>query len=250
MKMTINLEQELIKSNKNLKLYTSSEILHIQESEKLDKVPNSSEILSKIGINSHLKEVNDLKNIIESNKKSTLKFDQSRVFHIDQIEEICNKYRLRFLKSELYQGSIDENLPIKISTFELAHQIQMNKTNTFIMAPKESFKLQPVPDDPLMFYKINEDWFYLVHKWGNDLNISRRFLSILESGWLFFISHLIFFLGISLWICFKPEVPNDGKLGMIFVAILCACGVWFINLMFHDMVGFISENNWNSKFED
>jgi hypothetical protein len=47
-------------------------------------------------------------------------------------------------------------------------------TNAYIMAPKESFRLQAKPEDPLLFYKINEEYFYLIHKWGNDLSWTRR----------------------------------------------------------------------------
>lgn len=46
--------------------------------------------------------------------------------------------------------------------------------NTFIVAPAENFALQERPKDPLFFYEINDEYFYLIHKWGNDLNVFRR----------------------------------------------------------------------------
>lgn len=51
------------------------------------------------------------------------------------------------------------------------------KPTFLIAAPSESFELQDRPVDPLLFCRLDDNNFYLVHKWGNDLSVfrSRKF---------------------------------------------------------------------------
>ncbi|MEJ2585574.1 MAG: hypothetical protein P8Z38_11250, partial [Robiginitalea sp.] len=44
-----------------------------------------------------------------------------------------------------------------------------------IIAPSRLFKLED-KDDPLLFVPMGNDYFYLIHKWGNDLHPLRRLL--------------------------------------------------------------------------
>ncbi len=43
------------------------------------------------------------------------------------------------------------------------------------MAPSKLFKLNKT-DDPLLFVPIGNNYYYLIHKWGNDLNPFRKIL--------------------------------------------------------------------------
>jgi hypothetical protein len=43
------------------------------------------------------------------------------------------------------------------------------------MAPAKLLKLENA-DDPLLFVPLSNDYFYLVHKWGNDLHPLRKAL--------------------------------------------------------------------------
>jgi hypothetical protein len=43
------------------------------------------------------------------------------------------------------------------------------------MAPAKLLKLENA-DDPLLFAPLGNDYFYLVHKWGNDLHPFRKLL--------------------------------------------------------------------------
>ena len=43
------------------------------------------------------------------------------------------------------------------------------------MAPSKLFKLED-KDDPLLFTPIGNDYFYLIHKWGNDLHPLRKMM--------------------------------------------------------------------------
>ncbi|MBA4744154.1 MAG: hypothetical protein H2058_02755 [Muricauda sp.] len=101
-------------------------------------------------------------------------FDQletEKIFHIDQIKEICIDYRLRFLNSSYFKGEIPQEAISKIKQLEAAHNTKLEGFR--IMAPSKLFKLED-KDDPLLFAPIGNDYYYLVHKWGNDLHPLRK----------------------------------------------------------------------------
>lgn len=177
--ITINLEKSLIKENK--KLVMPEELLFINEYDKFAPLVEN-DALSRVGLNRALKKGQDIKNRMNQKLEKTKAFAQDRVFHISQIEGVCKKYRLRFLPAQKYRGVIDKDLANRILTFEVAYNLKCNEHNTKIIAPMESFKLEKKPKDPLMFYEINNEYFYLIHKWGNDLHLSRAILPLFENG--------------------------------------------------------------------
>ena len=63
-----------------------------------------------------------------------------------------------------------------------------------IVAPSKLFKLENA-DDPLLFAPMGNDYFYLIHKWGNDLHPLRKLLM-----WPF--RHLENFVGFLLVLSF------------------------------------------------
>lgn len=99
--------------------------------------------------------------------------ETERIFHIDQIKTICIDYRLRFLDSKYFKGEIPKSAIKKVKSLEKLHQTQLQGFK--IMAPSKLFKLAD-KDDPLLFAPIGNDYFYLIHKWGDDLHPLRKIL--------------------------------------------------------------------------
>lgn len=99
--------------------------------------------------------------------------ETDRIYHIDQIKNICIDYRLRFLNSKYFKGEIPPEAISKIKGLERQHDIEVKGFR--IIAPSKLFKLED-KDDPLLFAPIGNDYFYLVHKWGNDLHPLRKWL--------------------------------------------------------------------------
>lgn len=97
--------------------------------------------------------------------------ETDKIFHLDQIKEICIDYRLRFLNSSYFKGNIPQEAISKIKHLEAAHHIEIKGFK--IMAPSKLFKLED-KDDPLLFAPIGNDYYYLIHKWGNDLHPLRK----------------------------------------------------------------------------
>ncbi len=97
--------------------------------------------------------------------------DTNKIYHIDQIKRICIDYRLRFLASKYFKGEIPPEAISKIKELEKTHNIDLKGFK--VVAPSKLFKLED-KDDPLLFVPIGNNYFYLVHKWGNDLHPLRK----------------------------------------------------------------------------
>lgn len=124
----------------------------------------------------HETKISDNLNSNKSGGGNAFEFDlleTDRIFHIDQIREICIDYRLRFLNSSYFKGTIPQSAIQRIKQLEKEHDIEI--TGFKIMAPSKLFKLED-KDDPLLFAPIGNDYFYLIHKWGNDLHPLRKLL--------------------------------------------------------------------------
>ncbi|MEZ4873991.1 MAG: hypothetical protein R2793_00670 [Flavobacteriaceae bacterium] len=99
--------------------------------------------------------------------------EKDRIFHLTDIEKICVEYRLRFLDSSFFKGHIPEEAISKIRALEKQHGITLQPLK--IMAPAKLLKLENA-DDPLLFAPMGNEYYYLIHKWGNDLHPLRKWL--------------------------------------------------------------------------
>ncbi len=155
----INIEQKLQK-NKNKKCDSEQILAEIQQILSKDSL-KEEKIADQIGSKNNALCNNFDFDLLESDK----------IFHIDQIKEICIDYRLRFLNSSYFKGEIPQEAISKIKHLEAAHNTEIKGYK--VMAPSKLFKLED-KDDPLLFAPIGNDYYYLIHKWGNDLHPLRK----------------------------------------------------------------------------
>lgn len=236
--LTVNIEKKLLKENQ--KLATPKELLVIKEFERVGKIDDSA-ILSRLGMDRNIQQGDRKKRELNQSKQETLKFDQSRVFHISQIESICNKYYLKFLPADRFRGSIDAELPQKLTTFEVAHGKTLTSFNSYIIAPERSFELEERPKDPLFFFKINSEYFYLIHKWGNDLNIFRRILPLFTNQFFSFFLMLMITATI-------PVLLGLFAHNLCFMFLALSFGVTTIWLA--ETGGFLRKNRYDSVYKN
>ncbi len=97
--------------------------------------------------------------------------ETNKIFHLDQIKTICIDYRLRFLDSNLFQNPLPEEAITKINELQKRHQSELSGFK--IVAPSSAFNLKNY-DDPLLFAPIGNGYYYLIHKWGNDVSFLRK----------------------------------------------------------------------------
>lgn len=101
--------------------------------------------------------------------------ETGQIYHLDAIKTICVDYRLRFLDTKYFKGTFPTEAFSKIKALENEHDIELGGFK--IMAPSKLFKLNKT-DDPLLFAPIGNDYFYLIHTWGNDLHPLRKWLML------------------------------------------------------------------------
>jgi len=120
-----------------------------------------------------------LKNLFKSIEISTLnsfdfdKLSTNKIYHIDQIKKVAIDYRLRFLDLKYFKNKLPEEATAAIQELEKTHDTKLGAFK--IMAPSVLFRLEKT-DDPLLFVPLGNNYYYLVHKWGNDLHPFRKLL--------------------------------------------------------------------------
>lgn len=176
------------------------------------------------------------------------KIDSNRLFHVDQIRKICIDYRLRFLDFNFFKGGVPDEAYTRLKEFELNHPDL--DLNIKMMAPTKLFKLENY-DDPLMFVSLGNNYFYLIHKWGNDMSYFRKMFM-----WPFknIYNILVYIAIISLF--FTTFVPDgiffyknnpEIQFFVVFLFMFKSLAAIFIYFGFAMGKNF-NENIWNSKF--
>jgi hypothetical protein len=115
----------------------------------------------------------------------------TNIFQLCEIQEICERYRLRFLDSKFFKGDIPEEAIHKIRALEDECKVYFN--NFYIMAPSSLFELEDAQNDPLLFVRIADDKFYLIHKWGTDLSWTRKIICFPMRNWFSFLGTVMVF---------------------------------------------------------
>lgn len=173
--------------------------------------------------------------------------DSGRIFHISDIREICIQYRLRFVDSHYFKEAFPEEAISEIRRMENEHETALS--NFKIVAPAKLLKLENA-DDPLLFVKICEDYYYLIHKWGRDLHPFRKlmmwpFQNVVNLVILLFLSSVVLTVLFPMkW--FSPS-PNAGE--YIFVFLLILKSIAGLTVLYGGSKGKnFSSIVWNSKY--
>ena len=145
------------------------------------------------------------------------KLNNENIFHINTIKSTCIDYRLRFLDIKYFKGEIPLEAIEKIKQMEIDHNKKLNSFK--IMAPSIMFRLKKT-DDPLLFIPIGSNYFYLIHKWGNDLAPLRKirmwpFRSI--TNLLLTLLFLSYFVTLITPISIFTKNPNSSGFWILFL---------------------------------
>ncbi len=211
----------------------------------------SSDELKTLIKNIWSKEDQIKKSLNEKNngKFNDLKFDRmvyKNIFHHETIKKICVRYRLRFLDSSLYKGDYPKNITKIIGDLENKHNTKLN--NFMIMAPSKLFKIKS-PDDPILFVPIGNNYFYLIHKWGEEFNYVRKLLVLpfknIDNLTIFSVLVSVFFA--LLGKIFMPSLTLS-EVFILFLFLVKGFIFIFFYMFFLTRRNF-SESIWNSKYD-
>ena len=183
------------------------------------------------------------------NKHNDLNFDKMKtrnIFHKDTIKKICVRYRLRFLDSNLFKGEYPKNITKIIGKIERNHNTTLS--NFMIMAPSKLFKIKS-PDDPILFVPIGNDYYYLIHKWGEEFNYLRKLmvLPFKNIDNLTIFSVLVSVLFALLGKLFMPSLTFS-EVFILFLFLVKGFIFIFFYMFFLTRRNF-SESIWNSKYD-
>ena len=178
-----------------------------------------------------------------------MKFEEmetKNIFHKDTIKSICVQYRLRFLDSNLFKGDYPNNITKVISDIEKKHETTLN--NFMIMAPSKLFKIKS-PDDPILFVPLGNDYYYLIHKWGEEFNYLRKLLVLpfknIDNLTVFSILVSVFFALVGK--LFMPSLSSS-EVFILFLFLVKGFIFIFFYMFFLTRRNF-SESIWNSKYD-
>ena len=173
--------------------------------------------------------------------------DMDKIFHIDSIEKLCINYRLRFLDTHLFKVDYPHELYSIIPELEDAHETQLE--NFKIMAPSKLFRLK-AKEDPLLFAPIGNGYYYLVHKWGDDLKIFRRLFvwPFKNVNTLIFTSILLSLVSTAIGSVIFNKL-SDTQLFVIFIFNIKTFVFITFYLLFMMRKNF-NESIWDSKYKN
>ena len=119
-----------------------------------------------------------------------------KIYHLDTIRDICIDYRLRFLDLKYFKNDLPQEAFDKIAALEMEHDTTL--TGFKVMAPSKLFRLK-YTDDPLLFVPLGNDYFYLIHQWGDDLHPFRKALMWpFKNIWNLLLTLLVVSWGVTL----------------------------------------------------
>lgn len=225
-----------------MKINTVDLVKELQKSKKkYDILDEVDRILST--------DIEEEKRITDSlKKKGTLdssaidQLDRNNIYSLDQIKDLCIKYRLRFLDSTHFKGEIPYEAITKIKQLEKETGTELK--NFKIVAPKELFNLEDKDSDPLLFLQLSANKFYFIHKWGGELN---RFRSILAFPMRSFMNMFWFLLVVAFLFSLLVTPPSLSMFAFLVVhSFIAICGIACL-LVFSQRENF-SNVEWDSKF--
>lgn len=260
--LTIDLEEKLVSTRKAtiakaLNLQQQQESLLDQANELL--VNSTEDDINYLSRNGFSRAVSASRDVISSVKESKKRIESlntnPRVFTLSEIKSVCIAYGLRFLGTEQYKGNLPADLAVHIKdALELNNNKYKRTYRTYgvnngvpdlmIAAPKQSFELRAKPIDPLLFLKLDNGNYYLVHKWGNDLS-SFRYITNLAKRNDFSIAASIVLATIILAIAIVVYFGGPWALGLFIGSIT---GAIFVTALFNAFDLESNKDSWNNEF--
>lgn len=175
--------------------------------------------------------------------------NRDRILHERHLQSLCVDYRLRFLDANHFAGRIPYEAVSAMERLDAAAGERLNGYK--IVAPASMFRLSYQDKDPLLMLDLGNGYYYLVHKWGGEVNPLRRMLMYpLRS----FPSMLRSVLGFcALVAALVPESWLGEHSG--FVRIIFFFYLLFATSAMTALYGFsraknFSENLWTSRYDD
>ena len=156
----INITNELLKTR--VKKRSQEDVL-------MNEVKNilSTDLLKENKILGNLKFYNKSFELLDEPK-----INSALVFSVEEIKNICVKYRLRFLDSQFYKDEFPYEAVLKIK--DLNTEYKKDLKGFKILAQAQSFSKKEKGLPCLLFAPTINGNFYLIHSWGREYKWHRK----------------------------------------------------------------------------
>lgn len=172
--------------------------------------------------------------------------DSDRIFHISHIRSMCITYRLRFLDSALFKYGVPAEAISKIDRLNSEHCTKLQGFK--IMAPSNAFKLKNY-DDPILFAPIGNQYYYLIHKWGNDFSTTRKWIVYPFKNLLNFTVFCVLLSLVLTWLTPIGVLGQQLPLASVIVFLFMFKSVFAVALYAFYMLGYkLNDVQWDSKY--
>lgn len=168
--------------------------------------------------------------VVRSDRSGENRFDLAveRMYHISHIRDLCTVYRLRFLDAKVYRRPVPEEAYEHLQSIG-AHSLD-EQVSFKILAPAEAFHLTYGDKDPMLFMPIGDGVYYLVHKWGGEINRWRKWMVYPVRSFSTFLKVLFVAAFLFQWLI-PSEVMLGGMMGNI-----TTLRIW---MTFHVFIAFL-----------
>lgn len=230
----ISLEKELLSQRKKFKpeALILAEVKAIFAENELMREEIAQKIAGKSSIKSNLLDFDLL--------------DTNKIFHLEQIKAVCVDYRLRFLDSNIFKNEVPEEAITKIRELEKLHNTSLDGFK--IVAPSKSFHLLNY-DDPLLFIPMGNDYYYLIHQWGNEINPWRKLLVLpVRNLWNFTLTAILVSIAVTLLVP-ENKLSKSVPLASIIIFLFAFKSIFAVFAYYFFMMGKnFNEEIWRREY--
>lgn len=174
---------------------------------------------------------------------------RDRIVHQDRIQMLCTDYRLRFLDANHFAGTIPYEAIAAMERLEAAAGTKLNGYK--IIAPADLFRLTYKDKDPMLLLELGGGYYYLVHKWGGEVNPLRKFLMYPLRSFPSMLRSVVGFCAVvAALIPTSVLGEHPGFVRIIFFFYLLFATSAMTALYGFSRAKNFSENLWNSRYDD
>lgn len=177
--------------------------------------------------------------------------DADRIYTLNEIRQLCIEYRLRFLDAARFANEIPQE------AFDEIRKIQQSEQKALegykIIAPASMFHLIQKDKDPILFLDLGNNKYYLIHKWGKDLKVWRKWLVFPMRSFETFLFTLVSFALIGALlpsdsVMMGPYDSSALPIRVIFFFYLIIALSGLGSLYGYSRMKDFSDKLWNSKY--
>ncbi len=241
------IEKELVKAGEK-KINESMSLVNDVKMLLADNASEERELLKQIGLDRDIRFIESRKEDILTRQKQS-EFFGKPIVHFSEIKKICEMYRMDMRHASSFSGVLPNDLPAELLRLTREKKIPIaahhDHNNFMVIAPPKMFngyqtlgeiyaegaRIQREEkerarlareNDPILLYKLDNDYYAVIRSWGNDFSWMRRLYAICTTRFMLqvfnFLHKVVLFailatVSFHCWDWFANNIPAKGPQG-------------------------------------